>query len=174
MAETAQEYIGRMLSYVGERDPWDVLATSPPRLRALVQQQPAGVLTWASEPGRWSIVQIAAHLADAEIVAAWRVRSVLASDGVPLQPFDQNAWAAAFRYERVPLGESLDVFETLRASLLRLLRDVDPSRHAHAGMHAERGREPITHLVRLYAGHDLNHLAQVERLLAEAPRGGGA
>jgi hypothetical protein len=35
-------------------------------------------------------------------------------------------------------------------------------------MHAERGRESIQHLMRMYAGHDLNHLAQIERLLGEA------
>jgi len=33
-------------------------------------------------------------------------------------------------------------------------------------MHAERGRETITHLLRLYAGHDLNHLSQIESLLS--------
>jgi hypothetical protein len=44
----------------------------------------------------------------------------------------------------------------------------DPARLRHAGMHAERGRESVEHLTRMYAGHDLNHLAQIERLLTEA------
>jgi hypothetical protein len=43
---------------------------------------------------------------------------------------------------------------------------VDPALHANHSLHAERGKETIEHLVRLYAGHDLNHLAQVERLVA--------
>jgi hypothetical protein len=110
-------------------------------------------------------VQILAHLADAEIVGAWRFRSVLAADGVPLQAYDQNAWANAFRYADTDPVASLQLFEVNRAATLLLLRRVDPSLHANHGLHAERGKETIEHLVRLYAGHDLNHLAQVERLV---------
>jgi hypothetical protein len=87
---------------------------------------------------------------------------------VPLQAYDQNAWASAFRYELTPVDESVALFGTLRGATVRLLRQVDPARHQHAGMHAERGRESIGDLVRLYAGHDLNHLSQIERLLDEA------
>jgi hypothetical protein len=31
-------------------------------------------------------------------------------------------------------------------------------------MHQERGKETITHIVRMFAGHDLNHLGQVEKI----------
>jgi uncharacterized damage-inducible protein DinB len=115
-----------------------------------------------------SVVQIAAHLADSEIVGAWRFRTVLAQDGVPLQAYDQNAWASAFGYEQAAVAESVTLFGALRRATVDLLRRVDPRRHEHAGMHAERGRESIQHLMRMYAGHDLNHLAQIERLLGEA------
>jgi hypothetical protein len=36
----------------------------------------------------------------------------------------------------------------------------------HYGIQAERGRETVTHLCRLWAGHDLNHLGQLRNLLA--------
>ena len=113
------------------------------------------------------MLQILAHLADAEIVGAWRFRSVLASDGVPLQAFDQNTWAAAFKYEETDPFQSWRLFEANRAALVALLRRVDQSRYAHFGMHEERGRESIEHLMRLNAGHDRNHLAQIERLLGQ-------
>ena len=106
-----------------------------------------------------------AHLADAELVAAWRVRSVLASNGTPLQAFDQDAWASAFKYGEIDPAESLQTFTAARASLLSLLARVDPSRHTHHGQHAERGKESITHLIQLYAGHDINHLKQIEGLV---------
>jgi hypothetical protein len=32
-------------------------------------------------------------------------------------------------------------------------------------MHAERGQESIEHIVRMFAGHDINHLQQIERIL---------
>ena len=106
-----------------------------------------------------------AHLADAEMVTAWRVRSILASNGTPLQAFDQDAWAEAFKYGEVDPAESLRTFTAARASLLSLLARVDPSRHTHHGLHAERGEETIAHLIQLYAGHDINHLKQIEALV---------
>ena len=106
-----------------------------------------------------------AHLADAEIVTGWRIRSILAADGTALQAFDQDVWAGAFKYSEVDPAESLATFSAARASLLSLLRRVDPARRAHHGMHAERGKETIAHLIRLYAGHDLNHLEQIEALV---------
>jgi hypothetical protein len=170
MPETAEQYIARITGFVGDRDPWDLLDEAPRRLRSLVEGASPRELAYTPSPSRWSITQIAAHLADSEIVAAWRFRSVLERDGVGLQPFDQTVWASAFRYETAPPAESVALFETLRAATLRVLRTVDPARRGHAGVHAERGRESIDHLIRLYAGHDLNHLGQIERLLEEARR----
>ena len=56
-------------------------------------------------------------------------------------------------------------FTAARNSLLSLLRRVDPERRLHHGLHAERGKETIGHLVQLYAGHDINHLKQIEGML---------
>lgn len=167
MSETAQQYIDRIVSNVGGDDPWQVLASSPQRLRELVHGRSEGELSRQSAPGRWSARAIAAHLADCEVVMAWRLRSILAVNGVPLQPFDQNRWAEAFKYESTPVADSLDLFEANRRANLRLLRSADPASLEYFGMHAERGKESITHLVRLNAGHDLNHLRQIERLLGK-------
>jgi uncharacterized damage-inducible protein DinB len=169
VSETAQQYTARITSHVGDNDPWTLLADAPERLKSLVDRASPDTLTWKRTPESWSITEIAAHLADAEIVAGWRIRSILAQDGAPLQAFDQDAWASAFRYTDAPAKESVELFAAVRRATLQLLRRVDPVRHQHAGMHAERGRESITYLVRLYAGHDLNHLGQIERILAEAP-----
>jgi hypothetical protein len=166
--ETPQEYTKRILGNVGDRDPWAQLAETPKRLRALTSGVGAKALAYSPAPDRWSSAQILAHLADAEIVAAWRLRSVLARDGVELQAFDQNTWASAFHYEQADPAESLALFEALRASNLSLLRRVDRTLHQNVGLHQERGKESVTHIVRMYAGHDVNHLGQIERLLAEA------
>ena len=169
MAETAEQYISRMLGNVGERDAHAVLESTGRTLRGLVAGQPRSKLTWTARPGQWSVAQILAHLADAEIVSAWRLRSILAVDNVPLQAFDQDVWSSAFKYADADPDESLDTFDVNRRATLSLLRRVDPARLEHAGLHQERGREPIAHLVRLYAGHDLNHLKQIETLLRAAP-----
>ena len=167
MNETPDAYIARILSFVGDEEPLQILASTAGRLRASIAGRTRDELSRAPDPARWSVVQILAHLADAEVVAAWRIRSILAADGVALQPFDQNDWAAAFRYAASDPFESLQLFEVNRAATLSLLRRVDPGTHANHGMHAERGKETIPHLLRMYAGHDLNHLAQIEKLLAD-------
>ncbi|HZO20608.1 MAG TPA: DinB family protein, partial [Gemmatimonadaceae bacterium] len=112
--------------------------------------------------------EIMAHLADAEIVASWRIRSIIARDGVPVQAFDQDDWSRHLRYDGVDPAESIDLFDVTRTANLRLLRRVDPKRLENHGMHAERGKETISHLIRLYAGHDLNHLRQIEELAAQS------
>lgn len=166
MSETAQQYIERILKHAEGLDGLAVLAATPARIEALVRTSPPHRWRERPAPGRWSAGEVLAHLADAEIVTGWRVRSILASDGVPLQPFDQEVWAEAFKYGEVDPAESLATFSAARASLLSLLRRVDPARRQHHGLHAERGKEPIEHLIRLYAGHDLNHLKQIEALVA--------
>jgi uncharacterized damage-inducible protein DinB len=168
MAETAQQYIERMLAIAGDRDPEAVMGETPARLRALVGGATPRELAFTTSPGRWSIAQIVAHLADAEVVISWRMRSVLIQDGVALQAFDQDAWASAFRYEQVDPAAAVEQFVVLREANLALLRRVDPARLHHAGLHTERGRETVAHILRMYAGHDLNHLGQIERLLDEA------
>ena len=166
MAETTAQYVARMLSNVEGQDALAVLASTPERLKTLLQTTTREDWTNRPAPGRWSAGEVLAHLADCEVVAGWRVRSILATDGVALQPFDQDAWARAFNYEDVDVGEALATFTAGRASLLSLLARVDRARLEHHGMHAERGKETIAHLIRLYAGHDINHLKQIEALVA--------
>lgn len=168
--ETARHYIDRILGNVGEHDPWQVLATTAGRLRGLIAGRTRAELSSSPDPSRWSVLQILAHLADAEVVAGWRLRSILGSDGVAIQAFDQDRWADAFRYADTDPMESLDLFDASRRANLSLLTRVDPALHANHGLHAERGKETITHLVRLYAGHDLNHLRQVEALCGSSAR----
>ncbi|HKH71119.1 MAG TPA: DinB family protein [Vicinamibacterales bacterium] len=165
MLETFEQYTARLLSYSAGQDPRAVLSTTGDRLRGLIEGRTREELSRADGPARWSVAQILAHLADAEIVAAWRFRSILAQDAVAVQPYDQDVWADAFKYAEVDPADSLRVFDVNRKATLALVQRVDPARHNHHGMHAERGRESIQHLLHLYAGHDLNHLTQVERLL---------
>lgn len=165
MAETAQQYVERILRHADGLDGLAVLAQTPVRLEALLAGTPHESWRVRPAPRRWSAGEVLAHLADCEIVAGWRVRSILATDGAALQPFDQDAWAETFRYVESDLAESLQMFTAARRSLLSLLRRVDPARLDHYGMHAERGKETIRHLIQLYAGHDLNHLGQIESLV---------
>lgn len=160
--ETASQYVQRILSNIEGKDPLQVLGATAGRLRAFVRESPSEELRRRPAPDKWSPVEIIAHLADVEIVMSWRIRSILAHDGVPIQPFDQDEWVTNLKYEATDPGESVELFEAARTANLRLLRRVDPKQLDNHGMHAERGRETVAHLIRLTAGHDLNHLRQME------------
>jgi hypothetical protein len=163
--ETPSEYTRRILSYAEGKEPLAVLEATPGRLRTIVRKTPAAVLRRQPAPGRWSPAQIIAHLADSEIVGSYRMRMILAHNGTAIQAFDQDEWATNLAYQTADPDESVDLFEATRVANLRLLRRVDPRLHENYGMHSERGKETISHLIRLYAGHDLNHLVQIERIV---------
>jgi hypothetical protein len=167
VSETFQEYVARILSLSKGKDPFAVLSATAGRIGALIQGRSTQDLRWTTRPSRWSIAQIVAHLADAEVVAAYRVRMILGAPGTPIQAFDQAAWAREMDYDTRDTAASLALFTALRTALLELLRGLDDEKLDRFGMHAERGTESVRHLISLYAGHDLNHLAQIERLIAE-------
>jgi len=152
VTETFQEYSARLLSYSSDKDPLAVLASTPARIGALIAGRGAQDLQWSPAPARWSVAQIVAHLSDAEVVGAYRFRMVLAQSGTPLQAFDQNAWAREMKYERRDAHASLALFAAVRRSLLPLLDGLGDAELERYGMHAERGKESVRHLIALYGG----------------------
>jgi tRNA-binding protein len=172
--ETTQQYVERLTGLAGERDPREILRETAPRIAELIAARPDADLRWTTSAERWSAGAILAHLADAEIVASYRVRMILASPGTAIQAFDQNEWASAFRYAEQDPFTSLGLFRSLRVAWLALVDGVDASWLDRYGVHQERGNESVRHLLRLYAGHDLNHLHQIEKLLDEVDRARGS
>jgi len=167
MQETAQQYIARMLKHTEGKEPLRVQQETPRKLEKLIKPLSKAQLTRQPEPGKWSIAQVLAHLADAELVGGWRMRSIIGSNGISLQPFDQDVWAETFAYSRRDPKTSLETFRALRENNLRMLKALPKNLWENYGMHQERGKETLTHIVRMFAGHDLNHLAQVERIVKE-------
>jgi uncharacterized damage-inducible protein DinB len=116
--------------------------------------------------GKWSAREIVAHLADCELVFAFRLRQTLAEDNPILQPFDQERWAA--RYANHDFDAALRMFDTARNWNLLLLYDVTPAERTRPASHPERGTMTLWTIVETMAGHDLNHLQQLERLAPAA------
>ena len=113
-------------------------ATDQRRSPAKLRKRPA--------PEKWSAAEILAHLADAEIVASWRLRSILGAPGTPIQAFDQDAWVAAGQYGKRDARKSLEQFRVLRDANLALYKSLTPQQWKHHGIHAERGVESIERL----------------------------
>jgi hypothetical protein len=167
MSETAQQYIQRILGHVDGHDAIKVQRATAAKLKKLILGLAPNELKWKPEPGKWSIAEIIAHLADVEIVASWRMRSVLGANGSAIQPFNQDAWASVFQYGKRDVKQSLEVFRVLRENNLAMLKALPRESWDNYGMHAERGKETIAHLARMFAGHDTNHILQVERITGQ-------
>ena len=165
-AEHATAYVTAILDLVGDRDPLPVLRQTLTALPAATQGVSAAQLRQPERAGKWSIAMILQHLADSEIVAAWRFRLILAHDRPPLTGYDQDLWAGRLHYAETDPTEALALFTVLRRANLRLLERASPADLTRVGIHAERGEESIGHLQRLYAGHDLMHLQQLARVRA--------
>jgi len=166
MKETVQEYVQRIQAKAAGKDPLRVQATTANRLAVLLRRTSPAKLRKRPAPEKWSVVEIMAHLAEVEIVTGWRLRSILAAPGTPIQSFDQDAWAAAGQYSRRDARKSLEQFRVLREANLAFLKSLSPEQRRLFGIHAERGEESIERLTQLIAGHDINHLEQIERILA--------
>jgi hypothetical protein len=166
MNETVQQYIQRMTSYAEGKQPLAVQAATAKKLERLIKGKSAAKLRKRPAPHKWSVSEILAHLADAETVGSFRMRLILGTPGTPIMAFDQDAWVISGHYEKRDPGKSLALFRALREANLALLKSLTPEQWKHYGIHAERGQESIEHMVRMFAGHDINHLQQVERILA--------
>jgi DinB superfamily len=166
MKETPQQYTQRILDHVEGKDPLKVQASTHAKLAALVKNVPPSKLRKRPAPDKWSVTEILAHLGDAEIVTAWRIRSILGAPGTPVQAYDQDAWVAAGRYSERNPRQCLELFRALREANLLVLKSLKPEQWTHHGMHSERGQETIERILHMMAGHDLNHLRQIERILA--------
>ena len=150
--------------FLGDRNALDVIASTPGNLRRLANRIGVDRITTPREPGRWSARDILCHLADCEIVFAFRLRQTLAEDHHRIQPFDQEKWAGTYGGGDVRLA--LDVFSSVRDWNVGLIRSASPQQLAKKVTHPERGEETFQTIVETMAGHDLNHLTQLEKIMA--------
>ena len=153
-------------SYLNGQDPIPVLSSTAERLYALTSNLTAAQINTPPGPRKWSIANIAAHLADCEIVFSFRLRQTLATPidqpHAIIQPFDQDAWAK--RYGAYHLEPALALFQAARNWNLLYLTTVSQDDRHRPTTHPERGTMTFWTIVETMAGHDINHLQQLERL----------
>ena len=171
---TTADVLNPYARFLAGREPLTVLRETPVRLQGLVHAiGPSGVAV-APAPGKWSASEILCHLADCEIVFAFRLRQTLAEDHHVIQPFDQERWAAP--YSGIEASEALSTFTAVRKWNVRLIEGTLRLHGEKPVTHPERGRMTFRTIVETMAGHDLNHKEQLERIAAKlrgAARNGG-
>ena len=164
-AGAAQAYVQALFALLGDRVPLEVLGELPAWLESCVAGLDDTVLRAPEAAGKWSVLQVTAHLLDAEIEHSHRTRHIAGGGTPAITGYDQDLWAREFDYADADPGVTLHALSALRLANLRHWSRLTPEQLERAGMHSERGRETAAHYLKLAAAHDLVHRQQIERIL---------
>ncbi len=149
-------------SYLGVQDPIAVLSATASQLQKIVGSLGEARTNEPLAPGKWSPREVFIHLADCELAFGFRYRQTLAEDDHMVQPFDQDRWAKT--YAAYGTQQALETFSALRNWNLVLIRSLTPEQMSKTVVHPERGKETLQGLIEISAGHDINHLRQLEAI----------
>lgn len=167
MDETAEQYRQRMFVLVNGRDAVKLQAAAPARLAKLLKGVSPAKARKRPAPEKWSIAEIVVHLADTEVVFGYLIRAIVGEPGgARIDGFDQDAWLAALHYDKRSMKKSFSEYRTFREANVALLKSLAPEQWKTCGTHKVRGQETLETVVAMFAGHDLNHFQQIERILA--------
>jgi hypothetical protein len=150
---------------LGNRDAQKTISETPGQLAHVVQRLGPDGLQRALGPGKWTPREILCHLADTEIAFSFRLRQALAEPRHTIQPFDQDAWAR--NYAQLDARAALETFSALRRWNVALIASTPREAYSKEVTHPERGTMTFQTLVETMAGHDLNHLRQLETLAGQ-------
>jgi uncharacterized damage-inducible protein DinB len=149
----------------------ETLEKSPKEIAAAVSGLAPAILRYKPAPDKWSILEILGHLADIEIVYAYRLRQMLADEKPVIAPMDQNAWAKHLGYMETAAPELVALYGLNRHHNVRLLRRLKAGDLEKAAFHPEHNKDvTVAEIVEMMAGHGKSHLGQIEQLKREAGR----
>jgi uncharacterized damage-inducible protein DinB len=146
--------------FLSDRDPLEILSATSARLKDLAARLPQEQLAVHPPSGKWNAREIVMHLADCDLVFGFRLRQTLAEDSPTIQPFDQDQWSE--RYAAFDFKSALALFLALRHANLLLIESATADDRDRPVTHPERGAMTFWTIVETMAGHDLNHLQQLE------------
>ena len=149
-------------NFLGGADPLVAIHGTLDRIRALTRNWTADRFERSYAPGKWSARQIVTHLAQTEMALGTRVRFALTTPGYVAQPFDQDPWVA--RESGLSGLESLDAFLALARMNLVLFEGLSAADRATPLSHPEYGALTVDWIVHQTAGHQINHLRQLETI----------
>jgi len=155
---------------LGRQNVLGSLAAAPRRLAASVRRARGQRLRRRPAPREWSIVEVLAHLLDAEVTLGFRVRTAAAEPGGVLVAWDQDKWADGVLHRRADARATLAAFTALRADTVALARRLTPAQRRAYGRHPEYGRLRVDQLLGHWAEHALNHLQQIQTTLKALAR----
>lgn len=144
---------------------------SPKKIAMATAGLSDAVLRYKPATDKWSILEVLGHLADIEIVYAYRIRQMLADEKPVIAPMDQNAWARNLGYLQSNVPEMIALYGLNRHGNLQLLRRLKVEDLEKSAFHPELKREVnLAEIVGKMGQHGADHLVQIEKLKQAAGR----
>ncbi len=149
--------------YLGSRDPIEAMSDTIARIESIASKWRDSEFSRSYAPGKWTAAEILVHLAQSELALGTRARMGLTAPNYTAQPFDQDRWMAK---EAGTLSgpEALDAFLAIARMNLALFRSLSPADRATTMTHPEFGPISVDWVIRMMAGHQVNHLQQLEQI----------
>jgi len=117
-------------------------------------------------PGKWSVRYVLQHLADSESVLFYRIRRVISEPKQVIWVYDQDAWAKALDYSRVPMSLGRNIYTSSRDGTIFYARDHYATSTDLPFVHSQDGLRTLRDEFDKVVWHNQKHLDQIERALS--------
>jgi hypothetical protein len=151
-------------NYLGDRDPLAAIRDNLDRIAGFARGWASDRFERSYAPGKWSARQILTHLAQTEMALGARARMTLTTPQYVAQAFDQDSWVA--REPRMSGPEALEAFLAIGRMNLVFFEGLSAADRATSLSHPEYGSLTIDWILHQMAGHQINHLRQLEAIAA--------
>lgn len=116
-------------------------------------------------PGKWTILQILHHLADAEAVLCERIKRGIAEKAPVVFLFGQDEWNDHLRYPEMPLSFSKNIYQAVREQLIYLAEQFYASHGNNNFFQHNVGLRTVKEEFDKVVWHNEKHLAQIRTAL---------
>lgn len=147
----------------------NLLSRTPHILDIMLTDLPDHLTHRNEVPGTWSPFDVVGHLIHGE-KTDWIPRMIIVLSDAPDKVFEPFNREAMFKESAgKELNTLLDEFKELREKNLQILTglDLSPDHLNRTGIHPDFGTVTLQQLLSTWAVHDLNHLIQIERVVAK-------
>jgi hypothetical protein len=127
-------------------------------LRAAVAGFSQSQWTARPVPGKWSTLEVVAHLSDFEPIYADRIKRIVASDRPLLMAADEEQFAQRLAYQERDLNTEVELIALTRRQLAQILRSLPAEIYERQGVHSEAGLVSVMHLLGQAARHIEHHV----------------
>lgn len=118
-------------------------------------------------PKGWTPTEVICHLRDFDGFFHGRAQLIAQQDNPQLPAYDHEALAVERRYNEQDIDQAYDELRASRLRFIAFFQGLDAQQWERQGIHPERGPFSLTDAAIQVVGHDLVHLEQLTRILAQ-------